>query len=107
MARLRIPAELKATVAADQVPVELLDHESVVWTSPLAFDQWCQDNLGRQLAFIPMADNGAYHRLNAGAEHWAAQNGLVLAGDRADWGRLAELGVARPRRRLIIRREAS
>jgi hypothetical protein len=108
MARLRVPAETKSTVVADQVPAELLDHQAAVWASPTAYETWCQDNLGHPLAFIPLADRSAYHRFTAGAERWAALHGLVLAGERgfADWGRLAELGIARPRRRLIIRRGA-
>jgi len=109
MARLRVPTEPKSTVVADQVPADLLDHQSGVWASPSAFDEWCQDNLGHQLAFIPLADRSAYHRFTAGAENWAATHGLVLAGERGslDWGRMAELGITRPRRRLIIRQGAS
>lgn len=109
MARRRIPAEPKTVVVAEQVPAALLDHLSVVWASPGAFAQWCREYLGRELPFIPLADHGPYHRFRAGVDRWAALNGLELAGQNGgpNWMRLAELGITRPRRRLIIRQGAS
>ena len=109
MARRRIPTEPAATVTAHQVPEALLDPGSSVWASSGPFAQWCREFLGRELRFIPLADQGAYHRFTAGAEQWAALNGLEVAGERGltDWVRLAELGVFRPRRRLVIGRGAS
>lgn len=108
MARRRIPVEPKAVVLALDVPVDLLDHQSVVWSSQGAFGQWCRKNLGRELTFSPLADQGPFHWFCAGAEQWAALNGLDLRDDRGftDWAGLAELGIKRPRRRLIIRPEA-
>lgn len=105
MARRRIPVGPKAVVVALQVPVELLDHQSVVWSSPAAFGEWCRVHLGRELTFSPLADQGPYHWFCAGVEQWASLNGLDLRDDRGftDWVRLAELGIRRPRRRLIIR----
>lgn len=103
MARRRIPVKPSPAVTAMQVPAELLDHQSVVWSSPAAFGQWCREHLGRELTFSPLADKGPFHWFCAAAEHWAALNGLD--GDRGftDWAGLAELGIKRPRRRLIIR----
>lgn len=99
MARLRRPAE-PPSVAVDQVPPELLDHDAAAWATPGAFQAWCRQHLGRELGFIPLGDRGPFHRFSAAAQHWAAMNNLELPGQYGgtDWARLSELGINRPRR---------
>lgn len=106
MARRRQPAGLPVPTA-DQVPAELLDHEAAAWTSSGGFEAWCRQHLGRELQFIPLGDDMAFHRFSIGVQQWAAANGFQLPGQYGgtDWARLSELGISRPRRERVVPRD--
>ncbi len=106
MARRRQPAGLPVPTA-DQVPPELLDHGAAAWTSSGGFEAWCRQHLGRELQFVPLGDHSAFHRFSTGVQAWAAMNGFDLPGQYggADWARLSELGVRRPRRGRFVPRD--
>lgn len=107
MARLRVKdaASQQRAGAIDDVPGELFDVTADSWFSDDAFDAWCRVHLGQTVICYASGDFGVYHRFTAGAQHWAARNGLELPGEYGgtDWERLSQLGITQPRRRLIIR----